>query len=65
MKLCYISDGMLDNENEALRDRVMTLEKKVQSQEDEIVCLKSALSDVIRRLQIVETGSGKMEYKSL
>ena len=46
------------NEQKELLGRVITLETKVHQQEDEIVCLKSALSDVIRRLQTVETGKG-------
>jgi len=49
---------MLSNENDALQDRVLSLEKKIQSQEDEMVCMKSALSDVIRRLQVLESGRG-------
>ena len=54
------SDGMLDHENSQLSDRVACLEKRVQQQDDEIICLKSALSDCLRRLQALE--SGKCEY---
>ena len=60
-----VSDGIINHENEELRDRVMTLEKKVQQQEDEIVCLKSALSDVIRRLSSVEAGRGEFMLISI
>ncbi|GAB1609644.1 echinoderm microtubule-associated protein-like 2 isoform X3 [Argonauta hians] len=49
-------DGLLDQDQETLSERVAILEKKVQLQGDEIVCLKSALADVIRKLnQIQET----------
>lgn len=48
-------DGVIGHENEELRDRVSSLEKKVQQQDDEIVCLKSALSDAIRRLAALES----------
>ncbi|KAI0213313.1 hypothetical protein LSAT2_001660 [Lamellibrachia satsuma] len=47
-------DGMLTHENEEMKERVIALEKKVHEQEDELLCLKSALSDVIRRLSAVE-----------
>ena len=55
-------DGVIGHENEELRDRVASLEKKVQQQDDEIVCLKSALSDAIRRLSTLESSpsSGKL-----
>ncbi len=55
----YFPDGMISHENEELRDRVTALEKKVQSQEDEIICLKSALSDALRRINAIESGRGK------
>ena len=50
---------MLDHENAELRDRVGALEKKVQQQEDEILCLKSALADCLRRLNAFDTGRCK------
>jgi hypothetical protein len=50
---------MMLNEQRDLLGRVISLETKSQQQEDEIVCLKSALSDVIRRLQAVESGKGR------
>ncbi|CAI9730037.1 echinoderm microtubule-associated protein-like 2 isoform X10 [Octopus vulgaris] len=50
-------DGLLDQDQETLSERVAILEKKVQLQGDEIVCLKSALADVIRKLnQVQESG---------
>lgn len=52
-------DGLLDQDQETLGERVAILEKKVQQQGDEIVCLKSALADVIRKLnQFQEAGRG-------
>lgn len=54
------TDGLLDQDQETLGERVAILEKKVQQQGDEIVCLKSALADVIRKLnQFQEAGRGK------
>ena len=41
-------NGMIENENEALRDRLADLEKKVHQQNDEIVCLKATLADCLR-----------------
>ncbi|KAJ8308865.1 hypothetical protein KUTeg_013739 [Tegillarca granosa] len=40
-------DGLLSNDHEELSERVSYLEKKVRQQEDEIICLKSALADAI------------------
>ncbi|XP_064623638.1 echinoderm microtubule-associated protein-like 2 isoform X5 [Lineus longissimus] len=53
-----LRDGLISHENEELRDRVTNLEKKVEQQEDEILCLKSALSDVIRRMTVLENTKG-------
>eukprot|EP00105_Crassostrea_gigas_P010551 XP_011425879.1 PREDICTED: echinoderm microtubule-associated protein-like 2 isoform X7 [Crassostrea gigas] len=49
-----VLDGLLSQDHGELCQRVLCLEKKVQQQEDEIICLKSALADVIRRLGQVE-----------
>lgn len=50
-------DGLLDQDQETLGERFAILEKRVQQQGDEIVCLKSALADVIRKLnQFQEAG---------
>jgi microtubule-associated protein-like 1/2 len=50
---------MMETENESLRERVADLEKKVLEQGDEIVCLRSTLADVLRRLnQFDSRGSG-------
>lgn len=45
---------MIETENESLRERVCDLEKKVLEQGDEIVCLRSTLADVLRRLNQLE-----------
>ncbi|XP_048738244.1 echinoderm microtubule-associated protein-like 2 isoform X4 [Ostrea edulis] len=52
-------DGLLSQDHGELCHRVLCLEKKVQQQEDEIVCLKSALADVIRRLGQVEASKAQ------
>ncbi|XP_039294135.1 echinoderm microtubule-associated protein-like 2 [Nilaparvata lugens] len=48
------ADDMIETENESVRERVADLEKKVLEQGDEIVCLRSTLADVLRRLSLVE-----------
>lgn len=45
---------MIETENESLRERMCDLEKKVLEQGDEIVCLRSTLADVLRRLNQLE-----------
>lgn len=50
-------DGLLSHDKEDVVERVAYLEKKLQAQEDEIACLKSAMADVIRRLAAVEHNS--------
>jgi len=60
-----LTDGLLSQDHEELCERVSYLEKKVHQQEDEIVCLKSAMADVIRRLGQAEAGRGTIIYISL
>ena len=50
----------MNSDGDGFQERVLHLEKKVQQQDDEIVCLKSALADAIRRLSAVETGAFKL-----
>ena len=45
---------MVEHENEAVRDRLGDLERKVHIQNDEIVCLKATLADCLRRLNTLE-----------
>lgn len=47
-------DIILANEELNSSERICVMEKKLQQQNDEITCLKSALADCIRRLQLVE-----------
>ncbi|XP_034239530.1 echinoderm microtubule-associated protein-like 2 isoform X6 [Thrips palmi] len=47
-------NDMIETENESLRERVSDLEKKALDQGDEIVCLRSTLADVLRRLTLLE-----------
>uniref|UniRef100_A0A914ULR9 HELP domain-containing protein n=1 Tax=Plectus sambesii TaxID=2011161 RepID=A0A914ULR9_9BILA len=47
---------MLNAENAGLRERVAELERKVQAQEDELVCLRSSTADVLRRMNLIEQG---------
>ncbi|XP_052123400.1 echinoderm microtubule-associated protein-like 1 isoform X4 [Frankliniella occidentalis] len=49
-----MNDDMIETENESLRERVSDLEKKALDQGDEIVCLRSTLADVLRRLTLLE-----------
>ncbi|GFS03266.1 echinoderm microtubule-associated protein-like 1 [Elysia marginata] len=51
------NNGLLSHDKDDVVERVAYLEKKLQAQEDEIVCLKSAMADVIRRLASVEQSS--------
>jgi microtubule-associated protein-like 1/2 len=57
---------MMETENESLQERVADLEKKVLEQGDEIVCLRSTLADVLRRLnQFDSRGSGDYNRASV
>jgi microtubule-associated protein-like 1/2 len=49
---------MMETENESLQERVADLEKKVLEQGDEIVCLRSTLADVLRRLNQFDSRGG-------
>ena len=56
--------GMMNNENDAVRDRLGDLERKVEQQNDEIVCLKATLSECLRRLNGLEVDRGHVEISS-
>lgn len=45
---------MLESEKSSLAGRVNDLERRVLTQQDEIVCLRSTLADVLRRLNLIE-----------
>lgn len=49
-----IPDDMIETENTTLRERVNDLEKKVLEQGDELICLRSTLANVVRRLEQIE-----------
>uniref|UniRef100_A0A671N8C5 Echinoderm microtubule-associated protein-like 1 n=1 Tax=Sinocyclocheilus anshuiensis TaxID=1608454 RepID=A0A671N8C5_9TELE len=52
--LCVIDDSSSAASSMEVTDRIASLEQRVQMQEDEIQLLKSALADVVRRLNISE-----------
>ena len=54
-EVCVL-DEILSHESETVQERILSLEKKLQQQDDEIVCLKSALADALRRLATLESG---------
>ena len=59
---CIFLDGLLSQDQQELCERVAHLEKRVREQEDEIVCLKGALADVLRRVGQVESTRSKKFY---
>ena len=59
----YISDDMVEHENETMRDRVADLEKRVHDQSDEITCLRATLADALRRINELEDGKSKIVLK--
>ena len=56
--------GMLENENQAVRDRLGDLERKVGLQNDEILCLKATLAECLRRLNSLEVEKDHVELSS-
>ncbi|XP_026466422.1 echinoderm microtubule-associated protein-like 2 [Ctenocephalides felis] len=48
------TDEMTESDEHGLLGRVMDLERKVLSQEDELVCLRSTLADMLRRLNRID-----------
>lgn len=46
-----------------MSDRIASLEQRVQMQEDDIQLLKSALADVVRRLNITEEQQAVLNRK--
>ena len=51
----------MDQDQDAMRDRVCILERKVLEQNDEIVCLRTTLTDVLRRLNQMETSRSQFQ----
>jgi len=52
---------MVEHENEALRDRVHDLERRVHDQNDEITCLRATLADALRRINALESGKDHVQ----
>uniref|UniRef100_A0A1L8E5X0 Putative echinoderm microtubule-associated protein-like 1 n=2 Tax=Nyssomyia neivai TaxID=330878 RepID=A0A1L8E5X0_9DIPT len=55
----HFADEMLESEKSSLVGRVHDLEKRVLTQQDEIVCLRSTLADVLRRVNQLEGQSDR------
>ena len=53
-------DDMMDHDQDAMRDRVSILERKVLEQNDEIIFLRTTLVDVLRRLNQMETSRSQL-----
>lgn len=69
VKLCVcvfvliIDDSASATSSMEVTDRIASLEQRVQMQEDEIQLLKSALADVVRRLNISEEQQAMLSRK--
>uniref|UniRef100_A0A671N825 Echinoderm microtubule-associated protein-like 1 n=1 Tax=Sinocyclocheilus anshuiensis TaxID=1608454 RepID=A0A671N825_9TELE len=61
--LCVIDDSSSAASSMEVTDRIASLEQRVQMQEDEIQLLKSALADVVRRLNISEEQQAMLNRK--
>ena len=48
-------DDMMEQDHDAMRDRVCILERRILEQNDEIIFLRTTLNDVLRRLNQMET----------
>lgn len=63
----FLSSGLDDSASAAssmeVTDRIASLEQRVQMQEDDIQLLKSALADVVRRLNITEEQQAVLNRK--
>ncbi len=61
--LCAIDDSASAESSMEVTDRIASLEQRVQMQEDEIQLLKSALADVVRRLNFSEEQQAMLSRK--
>lgn len=61
--MCVIDDSASAASSMEVTDRIASLEQRVQMQEDEIQLLKSALADVVRRLNISEEQQAMLNRK--
>uniref|UniRef100_A0A8C1WIQ5 EMAP like 1 n=1 Tax=Cyprinus carpio TaxID=7962 RepID=A0A8C1WIQ5_CYPCA len=60
--LCVVDDSASAASSMEVTDRIASLEQRVQMQEDEIQLLKSALADVVRRLNVSEEQQAISKY---
>jgi hypothetical protein len=51
---------MLESENSSLAERVYDLEKQIIEHQDEILSLKATLSEVLRRLNLIDSNSSRI-----
>uniref|UniRef100_A0A8C1BJ12 EMAP like 1 n=1 Tax=Cyprinus carpio carpio TaxID=630221 RepID=A0A8C1BJ12_CYPCA len=61
--LCVVDDSASAASSMEVTDRIASLEQRVQMQEDEIQLLKSALADVVRRLNVSEEQQAMLNRK--
>lgn len=61
--VCVTDDSASAASSMEVTDRIASLEQRVQMQEDEIQLLKSALADVVRRLNISEEQQAMLSRK--
>uniref|UniRef100_A0A672RIP3 HELP domain-containing protein n=1 Tax=Sinocyclocheilus grahami TaxID=75366 RepID=A0A672RIP3_SINGR len=61
--VCVVDDSSSAASSMEVTDRIASLEQRVQMQEDEIQLLKSALADVVRRLNISEEQQAMLNRK--
>lgn len=55
-----LSDEMLESENSSMAERLYDLERQVLEQQEEILSLKSTLSEVLRRLNNLDCNSSRI-----
>lgn len=60
---CGLDDSASAASSMEVTDRIASLEQRVQMQEDDIQLLKSALADVVRRLNITEEQQAVLNRK--
>jgi hypothetical protein len=58
--LISLPDEMLESENSSMAERLYDLERQVLEQQEEILSLKSTLSEVLRRLNNLDCNSSRI-----
>jgi hypothetical protein len=56
----FLADEMLESENSSMAERLYDLERQVLEQQEEILSLKSTLSEVLRRLNNLDCNSSRI-----